>query len=116
MDDRKSTRKQFLTHLWNDVIDTPLAGHWIDNTMRQSGRHPNSPFSEIGPILKRLLDLGATREELSALVRHARYEAVFATLYALDDPGIDGDDFLMLHESLLSADPTGREGRPKPAA
>jgi hypothetical protein len=38
--------------------------------------------------------------------------AVFQTLYALDDPGVDDDNVFMLHESLLTADPSGMEGRP----
>jgi hypothetical protein len=37
---------------------------------------------------------------------------VFGTLYALSDPGVEDNDVEMLHESLLSADPSGREGRP----
>ncbi len=80
--------------------------------IRNSERLPDSAFAEIGPIVKRLLDLGASREDLSALLRFSAYEAVFSTLYALDDPGVDGDDFLMLHDSLLSAYPSGCEGRP----
>jgi hypothetical protein len=106
------TREQFLTYLWKDIIDAPLRGHWIDNVVANADVHPNKPFSEVGQIAKRLLQLGATREELSALQRFAAYEAVFATLYALSDPGVDGNDIEMLHESLLGADPSGREGRP----
>jgi hypothetical protein len=112
MNNHMPTREQFLNHLWTHVIDASMPGEWIDNTIAGSARHPNSPFSEIGPLVKRLLDLGATREELSVLTRFAAYEAVFSTLYALDDPGVDDDDFLMLHESLLTADPSGRDGRP----
>ena len=41
-----------------------------------------------------------------------RDEAVFGTLYALDDPGVDNGDVFMLHEELLGADPSGLEGRP----
>jgi hypothetical protein len=37
---------------------------------------------------------------------------VFATLYALDDPGVENGEVFMLHESLLTADPSGLEGRP----
>jgi hypothetical protein len=46
------------------------------------------------------------------IARHAAYEAVFGTLYALSDPGVDDNDIEMMHESLLSADPSGKEGRP----
>ena len=45
-------------------------------------------------------------------MRNTAYEAVFSTLYAIGDPGVDGNDVFMLHEDLLSADPSGMEGRP----
>ena len=45
-------------------------------------------------------------------MRAVAYESVFVTLYALDDPGVDGDEVFMLHEELLTADPSGMEGRP----
>ncbi|MGB8356298.1 MAG: hypothetical protein WCD79_20535 [Chthoniobacteraceae bacterium] len=49
---------------------------------------------------------------MSLIARQAAYEAVFGTLYALSDPGVNDNDIEMLHESLLSADPSGKEGRP----
>jgi hypothetical protein len=64
------------------------------------------------PISARLLASGAAREDLSLIARRASYEAVFRVLYMLDDPGVDGDDNKMMHEELLGADPSGREGRP----
>lgn len=106
------TREQFLNHLWQHIIEVSPDGGWIENSIANCVRFPKAAFAEVGPILKRLLELGATRQELTSLWRCARYEAVFGTLYALDDPGVDGDDFLMLHESLLGADPSGREGKP----
>jgi hypothetical protein len=33
-------------------------------------------------------------------------------LYMLDDPGVDDDDNKMMHEELLTADPSGKDGRP----
>ena len=106
-----STRKQFLRELWNDIINLPLEEHWIDNLIRSSETNPRGSFSETGIALKRLLALGASRRDLSLLNRWASYEAVFQTLYMFEDPGIDEDDRAMLHESLLSADPSGKEGR-----
>jgi hypothetical protein len=52
------------------------------------------------------------RRDLSLIARFAAYEAVFGTRYALSDPDVEDNDVEMLHESLLSADPSGREGRP----
>ena len=107
-----ASRDEFLKHMWDETINPAMQEHWIDNVIRESERRPDSPFADLGPALKRLLAAGADRRDLSLIARHAAYEAVFGTLYALDDPGVDGDDFKMMHESLLTADPSGREARP----
>jgi hypothetical protein len=62
-----------------------------------------------------MLDLGVSRSDLCVVARMVAYEAAFGVLYALDDPGIGRDGSGMLHESLLSADPSGLEGRPQEA-
>jgi hypothetical protein len=108
-----ATREQFLKQLWTATIDPALHGHWIDNAIRESEKNANAPFSDVGLALKRLLTLGASRQDLCVIARHAAYEGVFGTLYALSDPGLDNNDIEMLYESLLSADPSGRDGRPK---
>ncbi len=43
------TREQFLVHLWKEVINAPLRGHWIDNVLASSERDPKAPFAEVGP-------------------------------------------------------------------
>jgi len=107
-----ASREEFLRQLWEDVINSPMQEHWIDNAVRESEKNANAPFADLGPVLKRLLAAGAARRDLSLIARAAAYEAVFGTLYALNDPGVDNDDFEMLHESILSSDPSGKEGRP----
>jgi hypothetical protein len=109
------SREQFLTYLWRHIIDAHTPGHWIDNSIAEAKRYPNAPFADVGPILERLLSLGVTPEELSSLARFASYEAVFGVLCSFGDPGVDiisVEDIESLHESLLGADPSGREGRP----
>lgn len=107
-----SSRDEFLKHLWEESINPCMRETWIDTVIRESEASPNSPFADLGAVLKRLLALGATRRELSLIARHSASEAVFGTLYALSDPGVEDNDIEMLHESLLTADPTGKEGRP----
>lgn len=86
---------------------------WIDKEISMSESHPNAPFADIGPVLIRLLALGATRRELSLIARVGEYNGVFDTLFALDGhPGVENENFRGLHEYILSADPSGREGRP----
>lgn len=110
-----ATRDEFLEQLWTQVINPCMQGGWIDAMAARSEREPDAPFADIGPALQRLLAAGAARRDLCLLARHASYEAVFQVLYMLDDPGVDGDDNKMMHEDLLGADPSGREGRPGPA-
>jgi len=107
-----ASREQFLRQMWDEVINPNMQEHWIDNIIRESEKTPDAPFADLGPVLKRLLAAGAERRDLSMIARQAAYEAVFGTLYALSDPGVDDNNIEMLHESLLSADPSGREGRP----
>jgi hypothetical protein len=107
-----ATREQFLKEIWDGVINSTMQEHWIDNTVRESEKQPNAPFADLGPVLKRLLAAGADRRDLSLIARQAAYEAVFGTLYSLSDPGVDDNNIEMMHELLLSADPSGKEGRP----
>ena len=112
-------REEYLRLIWNEVINSCIDGYWIDNCIRDSKQHPDAPFSDIGPVLERLLEAGTSREDLCHIARWASYEAAYGALYFLDDPGIDDltevqDDLSMLHEELLAADPSGQEGRPEP--
>jgi hypothetical protein len=107
-----STREEFLRVVWDEVINSPMSGAWIDNTIAASKRDARAPFADIGPALERLLAAGANRRDLCLAARWAVYEAVFSLLYMLDDPGVDGGNVFMLHDSLLGADPSGKEGRP----
>jgi hypothetical protein len=107
------TREQFLRLVWDKLINAPMTNAaWIDNTIAAAKRNPQEPFADTGPALERLLSKGADRRDISLVVRSEIYEAIFSLLYMLDDPGVDARDVFMLHESLLSADPSGKEGRP----
>ena len=107
-----ASREEVLKQLWQNNINSFMHEHWIENAIRQSERQPDSPFADLGLALQRLLDVGATRRDLSLVARASAYESVFGTLYALSDPGVEDNDVEMLHESLLSADPSGKDGRP----
>ncbi len=106
------TRDEFLALLWSNIINEPMSERWIDAAIRASERRPSAAFGDIGPVLQRLLSLGATRRELSLLQRYACYGAVFSTFYQLSDPGIAPEDADALFEDLLSADPSGLEAGP----
>jgi hypothetical protein len=106
-----ATREEFLKQIWQG-INAPMEEHWIANSIRVFERHPDDPFADTGEALKRLLALGASPRDLSLLQRDASYQTAFSLLYALSDPGIDGNDVGMLHELLLTADPSGLDGCP----
>ena len=91
-------------------------------------------FADAGGALRRLRGLGATPEDLGRVARYVAYSSVFGTLNTIDsgedpelgdeypgwalmetshpDEAVTGRDVGGLHESLLSMDPSGREGRP----
>jgi hypothetical protein len=82
----------------------------LSSAFRQQPLH--GPFGDTGAAIERLLAAGVSRRDLRFVLRHAAYEAVFGTLYSLSDPGAEDDDVGTLYEGLLSADPSGMEGRP----
>jgi hypothetical protein len=106
-----ATQDEFLDLVW-EQINSAMQEHWIENVIRESEKNPKAPFADLGPILQRLLHLGASRRALSLLMRFGAYESAFGLCYLLNDPGIDDNDVGGLHESLLTADPSGLEGRP----
>lgn len=107
-----------LGSLWRNAINV-----WSPASIGQSA------------VASRLLEQGADIDDLVTFARAASYQAVFATLYRLtaehSDPeladaeddlpgwrlmelrngGLTGRGVDMLHESILSMDPSGNEGQ-----
>nr|WP_294851683.1 hypothetical protein [uncultured Sphingomonas sp.] len=123
----------FLRQAWREVLpendDT-----WIDRSITHAETNPCAPYSGAGHALKQLIDGGASRPQLTEMVRAMQAELLFSFCYLLDDPQIamaelsdigwrlvEADEFGEpngvpiggLHESVLETDPTGREMRPK---
>jgi hypothetical protein len=107
-----ATREELLDHLWRQVINANLDPSSLHNAVARSQLKPMEPFSDTGFAINRLLAAGVQPKDICLIRRDAAYRAVFQTLYALDDPGVEDDDVFMLHESLLTSDPSGLEGRP----
>jgi len=108
-----ATKAELLAYLWDNVINTNLAEASLDSIIAYSRRDPTGPFADTGPALERIFATGASRRDLCLLLRSSAYEAVFGTLYSLGDPGAgEVDDVVTLYEELLTADPSGMEGRP----
>jgi hypothetical protein len=105
--------EEFLTHLWTDVINAIMREGALENVVKNCRLAPEGAFGDTGPAIERLLATGASRSDLRLVLRAAAYEAVFGTLYALSDPGLDEPDAIgSLYGNLLMTDPSGMEGRP----
>lgn len=126
----------FLRSLWPQQIDRWRQDtEWLGRSVGAAEREPNGMFADAGLAIKRLLALGATREELASIARMVAYDTAFGVVYRIDacedadyntDAGYPawtlsemGRDGLPtgrsiggLHEDLLTMDPSGREGRP----
>jgi hypothetical protein len=122
-----------LRRLWREEIDVYRdSSEWISSRIRAAEREPNGPFADAGFAMKRLLNAGVPEEEIKSIARDVACSAIFATLSTLDemgDPDIEAPGWMLvetnrhgeatgrslddLHASLLSADPSGREGRPR---
>ena len=108
-------REEFLRLIWDEVINASVPDDWRPFA---SDEEADEAFGDVGPAVKRLLDLGASNRDISLIVRMSVYEAVFNTLVMFGDPGLDeldedcADTIESLHEELLSADPSGTEAAP----
>ncbi len=107
-----ATREELLDYLWRQVINANLNPSLLHNAVARSQLKPDEPFADTGSAIDRLLAAGVLPRDICLIRRDAAYKAVFQTLYALDDPGVENDDVFMLHESLLTSDPSGMEGHP----
>jgi hypothetical protein len=125
----------FLRQAWKSVVADADTG-WIDPQVEQAERRPRDPGAGIGPALKRLLAAGASREDITEIVRVMQWNLLSGLAYQLSDPGVvdypsadlprvnwtlfavneEGEPLHPidgLHESVLDTDPTDREMRPK---
>lgn len=105
-------RRKILKQLWREAINAGNDGHWIEIQIAIAAEFPESAFSDACVALQRMMETGVKREDVIALARWLSYEAVFSTLTTLEEH-VESDALDGLHEELLLADPSGREGRPK---
>lgn len=89
-----------LREIWQYIRDEDDLT-WIDRVANLPG--DSKPLGDFGPITRRMLAAGISKRDIARFAKINAYEAAFGALF------IAGDG---LHESLLSADPTGREMRP----
>ena len=101
------TRESLVDHLWQEIINPLADPSTLDNIIANCKRQPDGAFAGVGRAIERALAAGVSREDLCLIYRSATYEAVFGTLYAIGDPGVDGDDVFGLYE-LMGTSPSAR--------
>lgn len=126
-------RYLFLRQAWSNVVSE--GDHaWMDAAMSRAEAYPDEPYAGVGEALERLLTAGATRDDLSDLVRGMQAQLLFNLCYLLEDPSLPEPELAEigwalvetdanleptsktiggLHESVLETDPSGREMRPR---
>lgn len=97
------TREEFVEYLWKELINPLDQPSRLDNIIANCKRHPDDSFAEVGPAIERALAAGVSAEDLCLIIRSTTYEAVFGTLYAIGDPGVDGNEVFGLHELMATS-------------
>ena len=97
------TREELVEHLWQEVINPLDDPSTLDNIIANCRRQPDAGFAEVGPAIERALASGVSAQDLCLINRSATYEAVFGTLYAIGDPGVDDNDVFGLYELLATS-------------
>ena len=118
-----TTREELLRRLWRcinrHVIPSYIGGALVredelEGIVERAKRCPGEAFADAGAAIERILAAGAARRDICLVLRYATYQGVFDTLYEIDPEGagVDGKELVGLAALLLSADPSGMEGRP----
>jgi hypothetical protein len=109
-----ATQEEYLEQIWQSINRT-MDEKWIDQFTGVSKRDPSDHFDEVGLAVQRLLNLGASRRDLSLLVRHGGVDQEMKILYLLSDAGIDDNEVENLYTIFFDADPNVAGGMPGPA-
>jgi hypothetical protein len=123
----------FLRQAWRRIIDDADVS-WVDRDIADTDAYPNAPYAGVGGALKRAVNKGVSRRDLTDIARGVQARLLFELCYLLDDPSFpeaelcdftwglfeaDANDSPVaprigaLHESVLTTDPTGRGMRPR---
>jgi len=94
------TRDELVEHLWREIINPLEDPATLDNIVASCKRNPTGAFAAVGAAIERALAAGVSAGDLCLINRGATFEAVFGTLYAIGDPGVDDNDVFGLYESL----------------
>ena len=98
--------------LWEGIGDADDDGERWAKTSPQS-QAKDEPFGDVDPAVVRLLKAGVPPRDLELFARWQRFDATVELLRLFERVEItEAEELLGLHESILSADPSGKEARP----
>lgn len=97
------TREELISHLWREIINPLADPSTLDNIIANCRRDPGAAFAGVGPAIERALAAGVSAADICLINRSATYDAVFSTLYAIGDPGVDDNDVFGLYEILATS-------------
>lgn len=126
-------RRLFLRGVWRAIPDASDSS-WVDRIAKIP--YANKPLGDIGSLARKMLEAGLSADEIARFARIIGYETAGDLLYLIADShdaqvglaqpvdvswglfvtdpetGQPTDELALLHEDILSADPTGDEMRP----
>jgi len=108
---RGGQEKEFMATLWEGIGEADDEGdRWAGSSVKEV---KDEPFGDVGAAVTRLIKAGVQPRDLELLARWQRFDATVAALHVFERAGIsEAEELLGLHESILSADPSGKEARP----
>ena len=102
-----ATREELIEYLWQEIINPFEDPARLENITANCKRRPNAAFAEVGPAIERALAAGVSAADICLIYRSATYEAVFGTLYAIGDPGVDNNEVFGLYE-IMGTSPSAK--------
>ena len=107
-----TTQDKLLDSVWREQINSGMNGKWIAGFIAECQRRPEGAFAEVGPILQSMLEKGVSTEDICRVIRFASYDACFGLLHSLENDPLPAEEFEGIHETILTADPSGLDGGP----
>lgn len=109
---RGGKEKEFVAVVWEGIGDADDdGGRWAKTSSKSAAK--DEPFGDVQPAVARLLQAGAQPRDLELFTRWQRFDTTVEALRLFERAGItESEELLGLHESILSADPSGKEARP----
>ncbi len=109
---RGGKEKKFMAVVWEGIGDADDDGErWAKTSPKATAK--DEPFGDVDAAVARLLQAGAQPRDLELFTRWQRFDATVAALQVFERAGItESEELLGLHESILGAEPSGKEARP----